>query len=221
LRNPDNRLGVRPAHRCARCRLLSPDCLCALVPRVETRTRVVVVMHQLEDWKPSNTGRLAVACLPNSALVVRGDERRTFEMGGERASPPFGEPPPVPTEPMRWDEHGDPVLLFPHEDARPLDDWRAHPRPVTLVVPDGTWRQGQRVRRRMPGLAGVPCALITRAAPSAYRLRTTTDPKRLATMEAIAEALAILEPDGDAVRRALLDIFDVMVARALKNRTHR
>ena len=33
---------------------------------------------------------------------------------------------------------------------------------ATLIVPDGTWRQAQRVRRRVAGLSDVPCAFVTR-----------------------------------------------------------
>lgn len=190
----------QPSHRCARCRLIQADCLCALVPRVETRTRVVVVLHEQEERKTSNTGRLAARCLPNSEVMIRG--------GFDKATP-------TPS----WTAHGDPVLLFPHPDARPLADWSNHPRPVTLIVPDGTWRQAQRVRRRIPGLAALPCAVVTRDAPSRYKLRHTWDPRRLATMEAIAEALALLEgAQGVNVRATLLEIFHVMVERSLRLR---
>ena len=198
MRNPRNRMidGLA-AHRCPGCRLMLGECLCALIPRIETRTRVVLVLHESEDRKPSNTGRLALRCLPNSGVVIRG--------GFEAA-----------TEAPVWSEHGDPVLLFPHPDARPLESWRESPRPITLVVPDGTWRQAQRVRRRIAGLAMVPCASLAREAPSAYHLRHTPHPRRLATMEAIAEALGVLE--GPDIRGALLRIFAVMVERSLRVR---
>jgi DTW domain-containing protein YfiP len=190
----------KPSHRCVRCRLVQNDCLCDLIPRIQTRTRVVVILHEQEDRKTSNTGRLATRCLPNSEIVVRG--------GFDRATP-------APS----WTEHGDPVLLFPHPDARPLQFWRDHPRPVTLIVPDGTWRQAQRVRRRIAGLETVPCAIVARDAPSAYRLRHTWDPRRLSTLEAIAEALAVLEgSEGASVRQTLLEIFQVMVERSLRVR---
>jgi DTW domain-containing protein YfiP len=71
----------------------------------------------------------------------------------------------------------------------------------------------------MAGLAAVPCALVNRGLPSSYRLRRTADPRRLATIEAIAEALTILEgPTGPAARDELLRIFDVMVERSLRVR---
>ncbi|MBC8131781.1 MAG: DTW domain-containing protein [Deltaproteobacteria bacterium] len=201
MRNPHNRMiEGAPSHRCLRCRLIQIDCLCDLIPRVETRTRVVVVLHEQEDRKTSNTGRLAARCLPNSDIVIRGG---------------FDSATPVPS----WTDHGDPVLLFPHPDARPLHLWSDHPRPVTLIVPDGTWRQAQRVRRRIAGLGSIPCAVVSRDAPSNYKLRHTWDPRRLATLEAIAEALAVLEgAAGPAVREALLQIFQVMVERSLRVR---
>jgi DTW domain-containing protein len=200
MRNPANRMtDTNAGHRCARCRLVLGHCLCDLIPRVETSTHVVLILHQMEDRKTSNTGRLALRCLPNSTLVIRGA-------------------PGHPIEDSHWNREGntDTVLLFPHPDARPIEAWRDHPRPITLVVPDGTWRQAQRVRRRVPGLASVPCARVSRAAPSAYRLRTTWDPKRLATLEAIAEAVGVLE--GPDARAALLGIFDIMVERSLRVR---
>jgi DTW domain-containing protein len=203
MRNPSNRMveGL-VGHRCPGCRMLVVDCLCDLVPRVPTRTRVLIVLHHAETQKPSNTGRLALRCLPNSAAVVRGAP---------------DQPTPAPT--TDWAEHGDPVVLFPHPDARPLTESCGGPRPVTLIVPDGTWRQAQRVRRRVPGLGDVPCAFVARDAPSEYRLRKTPDARRLSTMEAIAEALCLLEgPEGPAARALLLGIFQVMVERSLRGR---
>jgi DTW domain-containing protein YfiP len=182
--------------------MLIVACLCDLVPRVETRTRVLVVLHHAETQKPSNTGRLALRCLPNSGAVVRGAPEQ-----------------PAAAPALNWAEHGDPVVLFPHPDARPLVEYCGGPRPVTLIVPDGTWRQAQRVRRRVAGLGEVPCAFVTRDAPSEYRLRRTLDARRLSTMEAIAEALGLLEgPRGPAARELLLEIFQVMVDRSLRGR---
>jgi DTW domain-containing protein YfiP len=186
--------------------LLSADCLCALVPRLTTRARVVLVLHSLEDQKTSNTGKLAVRCLTNSAVVRRGVEGQP--MAAVHPSAGF-----------------EPVLLFPGPGARPIGDFAHGARPIELFVPDGTWGQAQRARQRVVGLGELPCASITRAAPSDYRLRLSSDPRRLSTLESIAEALAVLEgaaPEGHPdVRAELLRIFDVMVERSLKHRARR
>jgi DTW domain-containing protein YfiP len=181
--------------RCPICCLHRSLCICALIPTILTRTRVVLVIHQLELNKPTNTGRLAVRCLPNSELLVRGVSRESL---------------PAAREPT-WTA-GPRLLLYPHADAQPIERWRDSATPLTLVVPDGTWRQAARARRRVPGLADVPCVVLP-PVTSGYRLRQATRPGRLSTMEAIARALEILE--GPAVAEPLEHIHRVMIDRTL------
>jgi DTW domain-containing protein YfiP len=84
---------------------------------------------------------------------------------------------------------------------------------VTLVVPDGNWRQASKVYKRVPGLRGVPCVTLPKGPPSRYRLRAEAHPKGLSTLEAIARALGILE--GAHVQRELERVLTVMVERTL------
>jgi DTW domain-containing protein YfiP len=172
-------------------------CICALIPRIATRTRLVLVIHRYEDRKPTNTGRLATECLLNSEVVVRGHE--------DRPSPPIAHAPDA-----------QPVFLFPHPDAVPLERFRECGRPVTLIVPDGTWRQASKVRNRVPGLRDVPCVSLPRGARSTYRLRVDAHEEGLATIEAIARAFGVLEGErGEAVQGALEWVFHAMVERTL------
>ena len=173
--------------RCPRCRVHSSLCVCALIPRIATRTRLVLVVHRREERKPTNTGRLAIACLSNSQAILRGHESS-------------------PVAPFAWDGSTQPLLLFPHADAIP----------IALIVPDGTWRQAAKVRARVPGLRDVPCVSIAREAPTMYRLRHETRDGGLATIEAIARALGVLE--GGHVRSALEQVFCAMVERRLWSR---
>ena len=80
-------------------------CICALLPRIATRTRVVVVLHQLEARKPTNTGALAAKCLENSVVVYRGRAP-----GGATADPLD----------HQLSSETDPLLLYPHPSATPL-----------------------------------------------------------------------------------------------------
>ena len=173
-------------------------CVCSLIPRIETRTRLVLVIHRVEARKPSNTGRLAAACFPNSEVLVRG----------------HADAPSAPIAPAPGSR---PLLLFPHEDAVPLGPGHAAgPGPVTLIVPDGTWRQASKVRQRVPGLRDVPCVSLPADAPSIYRLRAEAHEHGLATLEAIARAMGLLE--GAHVREALEHVFRAMVERTLWSR---
>jgi DTW domain-containing protein YfiP len=172
-------------------------CVCALVPspRLETRTRLVLFIHRAEDRKSTNTGRLATECLANSEVFVRGHRSH-------------------PSKPFTWEGASQAVLLFPHEGARPLADFAAKTAgPITLVVPDGTWRQASKVRKRVPGISALPCAWLPASEPSMYRLRTESNETGLATIEAIARAMGILE--GMHVQRALERVFHAMVERTL------
>lgn len=180
--------------RCKRCRLHQSLCLCASIPRVETRTRLVLVIHRYEDRKPTNTGRLAAECLPNSEIVIRGHEH-------------------APSEPIAFGAPYEPVLLFPAPDAPMLAPPAPGQRPIALVVPDGTWRQASKVRNRVPGLRDVRCVTLPPDEPSIYRLRSEAHAHGLATAEAIARAMGILE--GPHVRRAIEQVFRTMVERTL------
>ena len=183
-----------PHHRCVGCRLHRNVCLCSVLPRIETTTRLLLVIHRSEDWKPTNTGRLAAQCLVRSEIVVRGHEGEASEQ-------------------LSWDPRTRPLLLFPYEDALPLDELGAHDVPTTLIVPDGNWRQASRVRNRVPGLRAVPCVRLPVQAPSRYRLRAESQVDRLSTIEAVARAYGLLE--GPAIERALMAVFLAMVERRL------
>ncbi len=179
--------------------MLGGLCVCALLPDppLATRTRLVLFIHRYELRKPTNTGNLAAECLAGSEVVVRGHE--------DQPTPPWVAPPGTR-----------PLLLFPSDDAVPLDQLPPSPDPAILIVPDGTWRQAQRVRSRVPGLRDVPCVVLPPGEASSYRLRHEPRDGGLATMEAIARAFGILE--GPHVRAALEHVFHAMVDRTLWSR---
>jgi len=188
------------AARCATCRMHEADCLCAAIPRLDLGTRIVVVMHRREASKPTATARLALMALPNSELAIHGHDDARVDL-------------------RHLHDAGRRVLaLFPADDARPLDAalLAADPRPVTLVVPDGSWRQASKAVRRIPGLAEAERVTLPAGAPSGYRLRREPKVGGLATFEAIARALGILE--SPAVEATLTALLERMVTATLKTR---
>jgi DTW domain-containing protein YfiP len=179
-------------------------CVCSTLPSLTTRTKVVLLLHQLELRKTTNTGRLALRCLTNSALALRGRLAEDLHLPRDAAEAA----PAWLTEAQR------PVLLFPGPDAVPLADLAGPDLPpVTLVVPDGTWSQASRMRKRFPGLAEIPCARLPDTLVSTYRLRHDPRPGHLSTLQAIAHALGILE--SEAIAQQLLHVHQVAVERTL------
>ena len=173
--------------RCPRCLLQQRVCLCAEVPEVATRTRVVIVRHHLEQHRSSNSGRLAHLALPNSVIVDHGGIRGPAQVAALDGA---------------W-------LLFPEGDVctRPPE-----PPPKQLIVLDATWSQARRMYRKLEWLRGVPILRLPEGAAARGRLREAPSADRVSTIEAIAAALRLLE--GDAVADPLNALFALAVDRA-------
>ena len=189
--------------RCYRCRMQTHLCLCSVTPRLDLDTRVIIVMHYREMIKTTCTGILSYNCLPNSELRFYGKTN----------------------DPLNLDDLDDPsrrlLVLYPSLNAVPLtrslvqqDD-----RPVTLLVPDGTWRQVAHLRRRVLGLPQAETVKLPPGKAGEWTIRKTTTLHQLSTHEAIARALGILEsPD---IQSQLETVFHLMVQRIHHTRGHR
>ncbi|HEX2675618.1 MAG TPA: tRNA-uridine aminocarboxypropyltransferase [Polyangiales bacterium] len=173
--------------RCSRCLLQQRVCLCAAIPTVVTRTRIVIVRHHLERWRSSNSGRLAHLALPNSEIVEYGG------LAGDAVLPPLA---------GAW-------LVFP--EGAPAQTAPV-PLPQTLVVLDATWSQARRMFRKLAGLRGLPILRLPDAPMPAQRLRESPAPGRVSTIEAVARALRLIE--GESSAAPLEALFAVAVARA-------
>lgn len=207
--------------RCARCALPEVACLCAALVPVPARTRVVVLMHFAEHKKPTNTGRLV-------PMLVEGAEVRLRGMPGDydpgrdpRRRPPGRGPAAGPARGARVDLQDlvEPArrLLLLEPDGAPLEEVAAaDPRPVTLLVADGTWRQARRAVNRELALARPIRVRLPDGPATRYRLRDSGAPERLATLEAVARALGVL--DGPEVQAHMERVFDQLVERTLRLR---
>jgi len=183
-----------------RCRMHARYCVCEEVERLDLRTRIVVLMHYREWGKTTATAHLASLALSNFAIYLRGKVGQ-----------------PLPTKDLRDPERRQ-LLLYPAEDARVLtrELVAEDPRPVTIVVPDGSWRQASKVLTRVEALHDVERIVLPPGPPSEYKLRRETKEAGLATYEAIARTLGIIE--GMEVQKSLERPFHAMVERTLLTR---
>jgi DTW domain-containing protein YfiP len=97
------------------------------------------------------------------------------------------------------------LLLFPREDACPLEMVRDGAEAVELVVPDGTWAQTRRLVRRHTALQRLRAVTVPEGT-TRYLLRRNVEPGLSCTLEAIAAALERLE--GGDVAAGLLRGFE-------------
>lgn len=158
-----------PRPRCPRCNLPAHLCLCAEIPRVYTRTRVLLLQHVVELGKKSNTGLLASLALTHCQRLVYGARTEPLDTA-------------LLTEPGTW-------LLFPDGTPAPPEA----PAPRQLVVLDGSWSQARRMTQRLPELRRLPRLVLPPPEPGTLQLREPTHPSGMSTLDAIARAVALLE----------------------------
>lgn len=175
--------------QCSRCLRPTTHCLCALIPSLDSRTRVLLLQHPSEVNHALNTARLAALGLVNAQLIVG----EVFEELQALLNPPGYQA----------------RLLFPGEDAQPLRAYTPSDEPLLLVVPDGTWRKARKLLHLNPLLAALPRVTLAEGAVSRYRLRKAPGPGALSTVEAIVQALQVLE--APTLFEPLLKPFEALI----------
>lgn len=175
--------------QCPRCLRPATHCLCALIPSLDSRTRILLLQHPSEVNHALNTARLAALGLNNAQLVVG----EVFDDLATLLSPPGYQA----------------RLLFPADDAEPLHTYTPSDQPLLLVVPDGTWRKARKLLHLNPLLAALPRVTLAGERVSRYRLRKAPGPGALSTVEAIVQALQVLEAPTSF--DALLKPFDALI----------
>ncbi|HEY9278688.1 MAG TPA: tRNA-uridine aminocarboxypropyltransferase [Eoetvoesiella sp.] len=188
-----------PEHKsrplCKRCQRPTSHCLCAHVSTVANRTQVLILQHPTEYRHALNTGRLAAMGLQRAQVLV-GEHFPQLDAIVMAAAPVF--------------------LLFPGEDAVTPQALAGCPDQKTalLIVPDGTWRKARKILYANPILASLPRLSLEAGAPSRYRLRQTSEPAAVSTIEAVVRTLTALEPDQDF--SPVLAPFEALIERQIE-----
>lgn len=185
--------------RCQNCMMRLELCICSLIPNLETKTKVIVIISKREFKVPTNTGRLAGKALTNSIVLQRGDLDQPYDLTDHLG--------PIGTN----------YVFYPDESASVVTaEFAALTTPLTLIFPDGNWRGAGKMCRRDPVMAGLPRLRLPAGAPSNYRVRKETKSEGLATIEAISRALGIVE--HPSIQLSLDGLLKVMTDRTLQSR---
>ncbi|WVZ88089.1 hypothetical protein U9M48_034642 [Paspalum notatum var. saurae] len=216
----------------AGCGRPSRVCLCPYLPPspLPTSTTVVILHHpHALRRNPLSTLPLLARCLSNLHLVPG---RRLLP-----SSTPVLLPPPPSSSSSS--PSGPVLFLYPSPAASDLAAWcRATPlaaraRP-TLLLLDGTWKQAKEMRAAsgpfLASLGAVPVALPVDCAVDGdsmfeSELVVKKEPRKgcLSTMEAVARALRMLEPEegkGEEIEAALVGVVRAMVAFQMEHVRH-
>jgi DTW domain-containing protein YfiP len=166
------------------------------LPSVDNRTEVVVLQHPRERLHPIGTARFAQLGLQRSAVHV------AWNASAQERERPAWLPARV-------------GLLYPAPHARELSELPAQERPEHLLVLDGTWNTARTLYRDKLWLKELPHYRLMPAQPGRYRLRREPQHDYVSTIEAIVEALRILEPNTLGLEE-LIQAFDRMIDQQIE-----
>lgn len=185
---------------CQGCFLHKDRCICDQFPSLTLRTRIALIIHAKELKRTTNTGRLAVKILANSEMRIRGEGRDALDLSD-----------------MLVPEYRT-LLFYPSPNAIELNRElvEASPLPIQLIVPDGNWRQASKVHYRRHELKDIPRVMISTPNLNEQHMRAETTESGMATLEAIASALGIIE--GNEVKDALMKFYQLKLEATLRGR---
>lgn len=174
--------------RCAQCQRPLPQCYCHLITTLANRWPVWIYQHPQESRHALGTARIAALGLTHCTLLSSA-QPATAECFASAAVIP--------------------ALIYPSADALPLAALSSGPVQPLLFL-DATWRKSRRLLLESPWLQSLPRYALPATQPSRYRIRREPQPNALATLEAIVQALAIVEGDGSRYA-PLLGVMDHII----------
>jgi len=182
---------------CQSCFMHQDRCICSHIPKIALKTKLTLIVHHRELKRTSNTGRLAVQALVNSAMHIRGKEHERLDLSS-LLSPEF-----------------ESYVLYPSEDAIEIESIKPQ-KSVQLIVSDGNWRQAGKLHRRHPELSHLPRVKISQKNLSKQHLRKEHFAEGFSTLEAIAIALGSIE--GKDVKASLMAVYQAKLKATLEGR---
>ncbi len=182
---------------CQTCFMHTERCICALIPKLELKTKLSLVIHHRELKRSTNTGRLAVHALINSEMIIRGKDRTRLDLTSI-LSPEY-----------------ETYVLQPSENAVDVEEIKPS-KPVHLIVSDGNWRQASKLHARHPEIAHLPRIRISQKNLAKHHLRKEHFEEGFSTLEAIAITMGFLE--GDSVKESLLMLYQAKLHATILGR---
>lgn len=188
---PFNARGARLI-RCEHCLLAQSHCICAQTTTMTCGVDWILLMHEDEVLKPTNTGRLLAELFPAATFV--------FEWARVL--------PPEDLLNLIADPNRLCLLVFPAENAltpaQAQQQAEHNGQRLTLILLDGTWKQARKMFNRTPWLAGLPSVSLP-VSNSQYALRKAAHDGCLSTAEA---AIGLLDHLDAAAANALSSFFN-------------
>ncbi|MES2822842.1 MAG: DTW domain-containing protein [Pseudomonadota bacterium] len=199
--------------RCDSCQMASFACLCAWRPRLQSRCEFILLMHRIEVFKPTNTGRLIADVLPEQTHVFCWSR----------------------TEPAKEllallrDKNRQCFIVFPADpnmiaegkvNRKIVNEIPGNKKIPTFILLDGTWKQSGRMFHLSRWLDDVACISLSDVLlgdyVKSYTVRKSHQDSYLSTAEAAALCLELIDEQKNSA--VLLNYFQLFNLHYLATR---
>ncbi|MFV0575793.1 MAG: tRNA-uridine aminocarboxypropyltransferase [Vibrio sp.] len=179
---------------------LTYQCICAHAPQIQSDIQIALLTHPKELDRPTNTGKLLLQTLPNCQLHV-----------WDRVNPPAELLDQISQQPT--------YLLFPSDDALPIQTTINQNETALFIVLDGTWQEAKKMLNKSPWLKTLPKVMLAEQNASNYSLRRNQESGNLCTCEVGIELLQQLDNQTDI--KPLQSYFELFLEVFEDDRNHR
>ena len=193
--------------RCERCQLGAHACICPWRPRLTSGVEFVLLLHRIEIFKPTNTGRLIADVFP----------AQTHAFCWSRTEPE------QPLLNLLGDIKRQCFLVFPADTPQAKAKARKvftkipqNDKIKTFILLDATWKQSGRMFHLSRWLEDVPCVTLPKGVLRGYAVRKSHQDDYFSTAEAAALCLQMVEEQANS--NALLDYFQLFNEHYLATR---
>ena len=191
--------------RCARCHLPSLACICKLAPKIDTNVNFWLLVHELEFFKPTNTGKLIAESIEN-----------TYSFTWKRTEEPQNLIKMIQSDKYK------PYIIFPDDNddcrSRVKNYEKIEGKDPAFIILDGTWSQARKIFRKSEYLKDLPILSLNTQKESEYILRSPSEKNHICTVEVAIELLKIV---GDSnASEELQDYFKLFLKYYLAGRNN-
>lgn len=180
---------------CSKCGVPIINCICNIVPRIETKAKILILSTEREFSRPSNTARLLKLVNPESTELILWERTNT---------------PKKLIEYITSEEY-EIYILFPTENddlpERKFQHESSEKIPAFIIL-DGTWKEAGKILRKSDYLRKLPRISLNPIHKSEYTLRKGASEGELCTIEAAIEVLKLnFEPENAQLIKGAFDLF--------------
>lgn len=163
---------------CSKCGLPIINCICNIVPKIETEAKIWILSTEREFHRPSNTARLLKLVNPESTELIPWERTKA---------------PQKLIEYINSEEY-EIYILFPMENddlSERKFEYKRSERTPAFIILDGTWKEALKILRKSDYLKKLPRVSLNPIHKSEYTLRRGASEGELCTIEAAIEVFKL------------------------------